>query len=1113
MKRSLFKKGLVLTAAAAVIMTGNIFAQDLSSALLLTKSEQYDKAEAMFNQLIQKEPANSKYYFYLGENKLLDYYSDTISNSLAQFTKEAKDVFQKGVAANANDPLNYVGLAKVATYLGDNATAAQMRTKAKSFLLPYKNLKKIVPPAKDYAFALTKIAESYIDEREVDTAAALPLIRQALKIDGKNPEIYLILGDIFNLINDGTSAIKQFNFAQYLDPKSPTACMKIGNIYTRGKSLNAAREKYEEAISLDPNYAPAYRELGQVYYMSNRYEQSKANFAKYLELSAGNIPAMTRYVNSLFYAGDYDEVIKVVEEILAVDDSKAYMNRLAGYSYTDRKNPDYTKALHYMDKLFETVSVDRISMKDHHYTARIIMMKNQDLPKMVDELENLDQQLQRNKTRYNSAPAAEKTKLKPALDELTAKYDKMKADVSASQKEVERGFKEYAKVIELKPQDASLKSEVAARYYAFKRYEDAAKTWGQLIDPAKNDINAYMRIGRAYNNGNNLKAADSIFNIVIKKNPEYLDAYVWDARMLARVADTLASLARIEPEVVVADLHPGYLSRGWAAHRAAEAGIPLRLVQHHHAHLASLLAEHGCRRASPSWASPSTAPGTARTARSGAAKSLLLGSYASADRVGHLAQVALPGGDAATRRPARSALAHLHAAGLPWHDLLPAVAAADDTERRVVGRMLDRGAGCTPTTSMGRLFDAVAALAGVCQDATYEGQAAIELEALSAAASATSGAWRYDILDEDGALVLDPAPVLRAAVSAVLGGAPAGAVGASFHEATAEAVASAALLVRERTGVATVGLTGGVFQNSVLTRACRSRLEDHGLAGARAPGGAAQRRGSATRAGRGGRRRRRELARRPLAGSRTRRRAVGGRRPGHGQGRLRRHPQGGLPRLRAGAAGRRDWTIVHVGFALTRPDEAAAQESLSLMRRWDGWKWKRILPGCWPRRPRHPQVTLKDRREISRRVPRSSWRAGCSTRSRAPPRGRGPSWRCAAARPTPSSATASTSCCPPAIELIHGPGCPVCVTPLETIDRRWPSPRGPRSSSARSATCCACPASDDGPLPGARARAATCDRLLAARRRGDRPAESRTERSSSSPSASRRPRRPTRWPC
>jgi tetratricopeptide (TPR) repeat protein len=553
MKRGLFKRGLLLAAAVAGLMTNSIFAQDLASALLLTKSEQYDKAEAMLNQLIQKEPANSKNYFFLGENILLNYYSDTISNSLSIATKAAREVFQKGVSANASDPLNYVGLAKVAAILGDNNTATEMRTKAKSYLLPYKNIKKMVPPAPEYAFALAKIAESYIINGEIDTASALPLMRQALKIDAQNPEIYLILGDIYILSVDGSNAIKNYNMAQYYDPKSPTANMKIGNIYVRGKNLTAAIPKFEEAIALDANYAPAYRELGQLYWMANRLEQSKVNFKKYLDLTAGNIPAKTRYVNSLFYAGDYDEVILNVEEILAIDNSRAYMNRLAGYSYYEKKNADYGKALAYMDKLFEKVPEDRILPKDHHYTARILMKKNQNLVKMADELGNLEQQLQKSKSKYNSAPAAEKTKLKPALDELTAKVDKMKADVAASEKEINRGFSEYEKVIALKPQDKSLVNELATNYYSFKRYDAAAKAWGKLIDPSKDDLNAYMRIGRAFNNGNNLKAADSIFNIVIKKSPDYLDAYVWTARTNSKMdPDYKLGLAKPKFEKVIA---------------------------------------------------------------------------------------------------------------------------------------------------------------------------------------------------------------------------------------------------------------------------------------------------------------------------------------------------------------------------------------------------------------------------------------------------------------------------------------------------------------------------------------------------------------------------------
>ena len=171
MKRLILRPAILL----AVLITGfsfNIKAQDLATATLLTKSEQYDKAKDMLQQLIQKEPTNSKNYFFLGENYLLDYFADTISNSLAVAAKSAKEIYQKGVDANASDPLNYIGLAKVAFFQGDNKTAAEMRAKAKSFLLPYKNIKKISPPAPEYAYALAKIAESYIKDNKVDTSLA-----------------------------------------------------------------------------------------------------------------------------------------------------------------------------------------------------------------------------------------------------------------------------------------------------------------------------------------------------------------------------------------------------------------------------------------------------------------------------------------------------------------------------------------------------------------------------------------------------------------------------------------------------------------------------------------------------------------------------------------------------------------------------------------------------------------------------------------------------------------------------------------------------------------------------------------------------------------------------
>ncbi|NMC37848.1 MAG: tetratricopeptide repeat protein [Bacteroidales bacterium] len=556
MKRVILNPVGLMAVLLSVLLAGNLSAQDLVSAIKLTRSEQYDKAGAMFKELIKKEPSNSKVYFYYGENYLLEYFADTISNSLVVATKAAQEIYQKGVEANPGDPLNYVGLAKVANYLGDEAKATEMRAKAKSFLLPYKNLKKISPPAKDYAYTLAKIAESYIKDNSVDTSKALPLIRQALKIDSKNDDNYLIAGDIYMLVNDGSNAIRNYNQAQFADPKSSTANMKIGYVYVKGRALQSAIPYFEEAINLNADYAPAYRELGQLYWRAGRLEQSKENFKKYLDLTAGNIPAKIRYVNSLFYAGDYDEVIKNVEEILSVDNSRAYMNRLAGYSSFEKENPDYEKALTYMEKLFATVNPEYILQKDYHYMARILLKKNQNYTKMLDEVNSLKTQLDKEKSRLNVAPAAEKPKYKASVDQLTSKIANLESQIANASKEVDRGFAEYNKALEFGSKDAgsstntskerALLGEMAANYYAFRKYDNAARTWAKLIDPAKeNNLVDYMQVGRAYYNGENYKSADSIFNIVIKKDPNYLPAYVYIARTYSKMdPDTKLGLAK-----------------------------------------------------------------------------------------------------------------------------------------------------------------------------------------------------------------------------------------------------------------------------------------------------------------------------------------------------------------------------------------------------------------------------------------------------------------------------------------------------------------------------------------------------------------------------------------
>jgi hydrogenase maturation protein HypF len=298
--------------------------------------------------------------------------------------------------------------------------------------------------------------------------------------------------------------------------------------------------------------------------------------------------------------------------------------------------------------------------------------------------------------------------------------------------------------------------------------------------------------------------------------------------LLERTVDVLAAQSRIAPERVVADLHPGYLSRRWAAERAAALGAELVSVQHHHAHLGSLLAEHGWPADRPvlGVTFDGTGYGTDGTIWGG---ELLLGTYAAARRVAHLRPVALPGGDAAIAHPARVALSHLHTAGLAWDERLPAVAAVAPAERRLLAGMLRSGAGCVPTTSMGRLFDAVSALAGVCLHGGYEGQPAMELEALLVGDEPVEAGYRFGVETIADGWVLDPAPVVAAAMRDVLAGVAAAAVSARFHDAVAVAVLDVARQVRRGEAVQTIGLTGGVFQNAVVTAACHRLLAGDGF--------------------------------------------------------------------------------------------------------------------------------------------------------------------------------------------------------------------------------------------------------------------------------------------
>lgn len=282
----------------------------------------------------------------------------------------------------------------------------------------------------------------------------------------------------------------------------------------------------------------------------------------------------------------------------------------------------------------------------------------------------------------------------------------------------------------------------------------------------------------------------------------------------------LQELTAVKPEVLVADSHPLYRSTDWA-HRNA-GGRPVRTVQHHHAHIAAVMAEHGLDGSQQvlGFAFDGTGYGPDEAVWGG---EVLVANYKGYQRLAQLKYVPLAGGDISVLRPYRMALAHLWAAGIAWEPDLPPVAACPADEQRVLRRQLETGVGCVPTSSMGRLFDAVSALVGVRQVVAYEAQAAIELEGIARGVDGGATAYLFDV----NRSLIDPAPVIQAVVRDQRDGVAPGVIGARFHCAVADLVVE--LACRDRDAAQTVALSGGVFQNALLLALTMKRLHAKGL--------------------------------------------------------------------------------------------------------------------------------------------------------------------------------------------------------------------------------------------------------------------------------------------
>ena len=296
--------------------------------------------------------------------------------------------------------------------------------------------------------------------------------------------------------------------------------------------------------------------------------------------------------------------------------------------------------------------------------------------------------------------------------------------------------------------------------------------------------------------------------------------------------DHLIRTFEIEPKTVVHDLHPGYLSTTWAKEWARERGLATIAVQHHHAHVAGCMAEHGLPEAI-GLALDGTGYGTDGRIWGG---EVLIARLDGFERFAHLEYVPMPGGDAAVKEPWRMALGALHAAEFDVEsEQIVKLLGATASEVRVLKRMIERGINSPMTSSLGRLFDAVAAVVLNRRAVDYEAQAAIELEGISVNEPDRfeQGDYVPELHSADegsgSVAVIRTGKMWKAILDDLWRGVPARRISARFHAGIAEGFINAAGNARIETDINTVALSGGCLHNRRLSRLLRAGLEEEGF--------------------------------------------------------------------------------------------------------------------------------------------------------------------------------------------------------------------------------------------------------------------------------------------
>jgi tetratricopeptide (TPR) repeat protein len=447
--------------SSGIILVNASLAQSLQEAIIKTDNERFELAASDYRNLIAKEASKGDNYFYFGEN----YFKKGDLDSANIF-------YKKGIELNATYPLNYVGLGKILWYNGQQAEAKTQLFKAATL------------GANKNAEVMRKTAEIYINAEQKSLDEAINLLNAAIKLDPKNQESYLLMGDAMLEKNptDGGPAVKNYNKATELNPTSPKGDLRSGKLYQRGQNYQLALDLYKKAQAIDPNYAPAYREKAELYYKAGQKANAVESYKKYLELN-NSLDARERYASFLFSNKQYSEAIGELESLQKAGNTKFYLDRMLGYSYAELGNSTdkeaYNKGLTSINLFFE------------------------------------------------------KTAIVPNFKYVATDY-KYKGILLAKTGKDSLGVIEMEKAANMDPAKASeMLREIAKAYYKARKYSKVIDTYEKLMDGNPKNLNGtdYFDLGRSYYFGpKDFIKADTCFSRLCQLSPTFATAYFWRAK-------------------------------------------------------------------------------------------------------------------------------------------------------------------------------------------------------------------------------------------------------------------------------------------------------------------------------------------------------------------------------------------------------------------------------------------------------------------------------------------------------------------------------------------------------------------------------------------------------